>query len=223
MITYMVFATQRSGHHAVINWLASNSYEYVLHYNDLSIEEYKKSKIIKNGRKRNFLNVYKNLYKPGVNFIFNWEGAFFSERIGLENSLLCKGRIIPLIVIRDFYNMIASSLKNTKQPMIIERKNVWIEHAKAILQGYDYINYNEWVKSETYREKIAHKYNLRTHNKGLSYVPDYGGGSSFDKLNYQNKGNQMDVLNRWKKFKDDKRYLNLLDSDVAVLNKKIFG
>lgn len=223
MITYMVFATKRSGHHAVLNWFCHQSPETVIHFNDLNMDEFNKGHIVGNGVARNFYNVYTSSFKPGVSVVYNWEEAYFSTRKTLMDSKLCKGYAIPIIIIRDFYNMMASSLANPGRMSMERRKNIWKEHAKAALEGHRHIKFDHWVESQDYRNEIADEFGINRGDKGIDYVPGYGGGSSFDKLNYQNKGSQMDVLNRWEKFKNDQRFLSLLDSDVAALNAKLFG
>lgn len=223
MITYMVFATKRSGHHAILNWFCQQSPESIIHFNDLNMEEFKKGHIVGNGVARNFYNVYTNTHCPGVNVMYNWEEAYLSEGKKLKYSKLCKGYVIPVVIIRDFYNMIASSIANPGNLSLEKRKDIWKEHARAILDGHRHIKYDWWVRSESYRAGKADEFGINRGDKGIDYVPAYGGGSSFDKLNFQNRGSEMDVLNRWRQFEKDKRYLDLLDPEVDVLNEKIFG
>lgn len=223
MITYMVFATKRSGHHAVLNWFCHQSPETVIHFNDLNIDEFNKGHIVGNGVARNFYNIYTSTYKPGVSIIFNWEETYFNKRNELMDSKLSKGYVIPIIIIRDFFNMIASSLANPGHMSMEKRKEIWIEHAKAILAGHRHIKYDFWFQSQSYRNNIADEFGINRGNEGVDYIPTYGGGSSFDKLNYQNKASYMDVLNRWEKFKNDKRYQRLIDPQVRKLNKELFS
>ena len=57
----------------------------------------------------------------------------------------------------------------------------------------------------------------------LDKCPNYGGGSSFDLLTYADgNAKQMDVLNRWKSFKDNKYIIKCFkDPEILELKKEI--
>jgi len=120
---------------------------------------------------------------------------------GLENE----DKLI--IVIRDFPNFLASSLKSYldfhgaesgKWAVSIAHK---IKAYKAILkyamhpEKYYYpdviISYQWFAKSRTYREAICKKLGGIYTEERLGFVSSEGNGSSWDKLSYQGKGNEM--------------------------------
>jgi hypothetical protein len=107
----------------------------------------------------------------------------------------------------------------------------WIQYAKEYLKKTSHlgkntivVNYNQWFSDIEYRKKISKKLSLSFTDSGFLEVPHHGGGSSFDGSNFNMKAADMDVLNRWRAFKDDKRYKAILENkELAKLSDKIFG
>ena len=57
----------------------------------------------------------------------------------------------------------------------------------------------------------------------VNEIPETGAGSSFDKMDYQGKAQQMKVLKRWEEFKDDSWFKGLFDKEIFRLSEEIFG
>jgi len=129
------------------------------------------------------------------------------EEYGLENE----DKLI--IVIRDFPNFLASSLKTFLDAHGAENEELWrasigqkIKAYKAILEyamdpkKYYYpdaiISYQHFTKSRKYREAICKKLGGIYTEKALGFVSTEGMGSSWDKLEYQGRGQEMDVHRR---------------------------
>jgi len=112
----------------------------------------------------------------------------------------------------------------------------WCEYAREFLgetshlEGCINIRYRSWVKSNKYRKKIAKRIGIGTADKGLLFVPKNGGGSSFDKLKFNNDAQKMDVFNRWELFFRRKRpavhekYLDMImkNEELIRLSKEIY-
>ncbi|NET05472.1 MAG: hypothetical protein F6K16_12315 [Symploca sp. SIO2B6] len=139
-----------------------------------------------------------------------------------------------LLILRDPFNTLASRLKND----FIEVKSpnqtfmeLWLAYAKEYLGETNYlknnkvcVNYNRWFLDMNYREKIASQLNLDFSDAGINQVKAQGGGSSFEGREFDGKAVQMKVLDRWKVFAEDPRYLKLLDNEeVLEYSKRIFG
>ena len=106
----------------------------------------------------------------------------------------------------------------------------WIEHAREYLGLSNYfqnrisINYNEWFTNKAYRHKIAEALGLVFTDVGIDMVPNVGGGSSFDKLNYAGVASRMNVLSRYKAFLDHPIMLKVLaNKELNKLSEEIFG
>ena len=89
------------------------------------------------------------------------------------------------------------------------------------------INYNAWFLDQNYRRELSRKFNLEFNDRGINIVAKWGPtrwGDSFDGTKYDGKATQMQVLDRWRTYKDDPFYRNLLkDPEVWQLSQRIFG
>jgi tetratricopeptide (TPR) repeat protein len=140
-------------------------------------------------------------------------------------------------VIRDPFNMVASRLqkvRNSKDKTHVVANKInenimstWKEYAKEALghqnvMGCKFINFNLWCQDKDYREKCSElivelPFNYTDKGYGSRLGWRYSGGSSF------NDSDQLDVLNRWKVFKDDEEYLFFFDDETIELAKELFG
>ena len=144
--------------------------------------------------------------------------------------------IFNVIVLRDPYNQFASRLQweivrpHLKGTQLTKKgTKQWISHAKEYLGITSYldnkilINYNEWFTEIEYRKNISKQLGLSFKNN-ISAVPKFGGGSSFDLKRFNGKGSEMKVLERWKYYRNDRRYLKLLkNKELTDLSNQIFG
>jgi len=112
-----------------------------------------------------------------------------------------------LIVIRDFKNFLASSLKalsltNGTWEVNIARKIEAYKAIKAEAENPKYyknatvIDYDKFVADEEYRENICDDVGGEYTEKKLNYVPNEGNGSSFDGFELQGKGQTMNTRER---------------------------
>src|SRR5690606_28379696 len=73
------------------------------------------------------------------------------------------------------------------------------------------VNYNRWFIDRAYRQSIIHNLGLgELDDAAIDYVPQEGGGSSFNGFKFQGNGRQMDVLGRWKNYADKPEYTRWL-------------
>lgn len=89
------------------------------------------------------------------------------------------------------------------------------------------VSYNAWVVNARYREKIASRFNLRNSDRVIGSIPHSNlGNSRFDDYDkYKNNAGAMRVLDRWKYFKDNPLFWEILgrDNEAVELSNKIFG
>jgi len=106
----------------------------------------------------------------------------------------------------------------------------WPHYAREFLGETDFlkekkicISFNHWFNDMVYRVKISKLLNLEYSDLTL----DYGGSpSSFDRKKYsRGRAREMKILERWKIFKDNVVYQEVLDicPEVRELSTKIFG
>ena len=248
-----VFGMQRSGHHAVTNWIIGHFVEPVCFINDITHTK----KLIKNGSiffyNMNQEQIKKELakkYIPKKCLIYNVEETNFLRGLKDGRTLrnIPRGKskeVYNILVLRDPYNLFASRLRiaeneakrgrrleNRRKRWLGKRaQDLWKEHAEEFLgikktfqKNFIAVNYNQWFLDITYRKELSKKLGLKFSDKNINQVPNFGGGSSFSKRGMHGKGAKMKVLDRWKQYRFDNFYNNSLsDEELIGLSKKIFG
>ncbi len=159
----------------------------------------------------------------------------------VENEHLKASEEPTIIILRDPFNNYASFLKLIQNPnfgplSFFPFMQYWKEYAKEIIQETNllpnkiFISYNDWVESERYRRDVVKELELQF---GLKTKFDdtiknkmtmYGGGSSFDGLEYVNEASKMKVFDRYKFWENSFVYRKEVDTpEVKSLSEKIFG
>lgn len=199
-------AMQRSGHHAIIIWIAFKFEKPVFYLN--WVRHYLRPEIALRDRGHHPSGGYDcfrkvslgNLYEPSECIMYNYEESGISDfrRPKLD---YCRTRFNVLIV-RDIFNIIASRLKHGKQDVDHSIK-LWKTHAREAigetnyLDSLLYIDYNQWFQSKNYRASITKRLKLPFNDKGLNIVSNFGYGSSFNGRKFNGKAQEMNVLKRW--------------------------
>ena len=222
-----VSGLRRSGNHAIINWIVQqHNNEYIFINN---VQPYQDPFDFTKQKKRNTsLFVYSYEDVP-VSYIYNPK---------YMNDKKCRYDIIHqdiynVLIIRNPLNLFASRLKSDKIGVgskIYNDKDLWIMYAQEYLGFTNFINsdkilinYDKWFIDVKYRKIIANQLGLKFTDKGMDDVPQFGGGSSFDDLNFDNKGSSMRVLERWKSFQGNKKYERFIKDKVLIsLLKEIY-
>jgi len=206
---YIIFALRRSGHHAVANWIQSQIIERV-HMLDFC-DEYDD---------RAHKTIVSKKESP---IIFQFENQPIDN---VEDY--CNGNTKIIICLRDPYNNIASYIKrfNLSHRNLSLVIKMWKVQADLFLSGeYHGISYNDWFKSMEYRRQFCEELGLTFTDVALNRVAHQGGGSSFDKMDYNGEAQKMDVFNRWQNYKNDPLYneLVLQDKELKEISDEIFG
>jgi hypothetical protein len=144
-----------------------------------------------------------------------------------------------VLVLRSPWNQLASILAWKKRWYLKNKDRFihgWLNSANEYLgithflpKPKIFINFDEWFVNKQYRQLISEKMNIKFSDRGLNIVLPMGygkKGSSFDKMTYMNKAQNMNVLNRWKKYYDNKiEFRDVLKSnkELKTLSKEIFG
>ena len=114
--------------------------------------------------------------------------------------------------------------------------NIWTSHTNAIqfpeqygLDNLVFINYNMWATNYHYRQSLIESYfaphGFEFTDKGKDEIAVRGGGSSFDGHNAGSNANEMDVLNRWKYFENNKLFNRIFEfyPSLDQINRTTFG
>jgi hypothetical protein len=247
-----VVALQRSGHHAIINWIMKNinGKTYLLNHSVPATNPFitytKPGSILHN---LNIENEIAGIHEYKKQLIYNYEDRLLSEIFFSDYENIMKGWVgrsqfvFNIIVLRDPFNNFASkykwALSGIKWPpspeSIKQLPTLWKSYAREFVGATSYIhkenkiliNYNRWFSDLEYRSSIAQILLLESTEKGIEEVAKWGPatwGDSFDNMTYDGKAGQMDVLNRWQNYKDDEVFRSLFkDAELLELSEKIFG
>lgn len=237
-----IIGCQRSGHHAIVSWLARHFKGRVSHINLLNIRRdssavlnsfvYKDGTKLKHGP----LNEHSkcliwSIDRFDVNDVNLMSGKHQVKLLDfavLPNTTRNQRKII--IVMRDPYNWMASRYKAWKERKIDSYGN----HAKGIEEYKEHlaeflnptvlpkdtipVNFNYWFMHKDYRESISEELGLEFTDAGLEYVEN--AGSSFDLFNFQKNGQSMKVLTRYEELRHDDAFVDIFKrhpelSDIA--------
>ena len=235
-----VAALQRSGHHAIINWISANAPGSVCFLNNCrpDIDPF----LICSDKERSEL-------APRDHLIYNYEDRrltdvfkqdFFEQKKKWFGE---SGSSVYVLVLRDPFNNFASkyrwAVNGTKwtPPMdwvTRELPGLWksyarefLGHTKVVPAPQVFINYNRWFSDKEYRREIARRLGLAAADKGLAEVARWGPntwGDSFDNLDFDGRANDMKVFERWRYFAADKVFTGIFrDHELLSLSHEIFG
>ena len=116
---------------------------------------------------------------------------------------------VVILQLRSFKNWIASYVKSNKsQRAVIKNVNWWWNVAKEFysktnhLKNYKVIKvyYDTFFTDRNYRKAICRELGGSYNEDRINEVGKEGRGSSFDGMEYNGKGQQMNVLERYKGF-----------------------
>lgn len=191
-----VHSMPRSGHNAIMNWIEVNSVP---------------SRAVK-----------------------NHERGLFNEQWEIKFKLSEKN----VIVVRDPFNFLASYAKKHNLIALgggeglsqaMEHWRVYADEAFGrtdLLPGHLFVNFNLWFQSEEYRQAIAEAIGgMPTCDKGLQDVKFRRSAltSSFDGAVFHGRAQEMNVLERWKNYENEKVFLDAFSDDVRSDAKEHFG
>jgi hypothetical protein len=249
---FIFYALKRSGHHAVMVWLAYHFNLPVFVLNNIIpyTDPYLTTKFNDNWDKESdwlfhiddsnveqIRNTHKHCLMIGFQD-FDITNLKDGRSILLESQKTVGKSLknFNLIILRDPFNLLVSrwhkpgvvpKLKDDSE--ILDRWEIYAEEYLGVtnfIQDKVAVNYNLWFSSLDYRKQLSGQFELSFTDAGLNVVPKSasGVGSSFDKTTYDGRGNQMKVLERWKPFQNDKRFCDafLTRHKLASLYRKIF-
>lgn len=153
---------------------------------------------------------------------------------GGANELIGRSRCrATVLVLRDAFNTFAS-VRHGKRRMRRRLRRFyssqWKAYAREFLGETSYlpagtvkISFNSWFRDPAYRADIAETLGLDHSDHGIDEISSDGGGSSFTGKDFDNRAQDMKVLERWRHFADDPGYIAAFDAETIELSNRIFG
>ena len=131
-----------------------------------------------------------------------------------------------VVVLRDFKNWAASCIKMAGRDgkpydkLVNDKKvEMYKDHCKFFLESSDieYILFNQWFSSEKYRRELAERLNLTFTDAAINQESPFGGGSSFDKMEYLKTASLMKVNERYKQMESHPVYDRIIKENKEAL------
>jgi len=247
---YVTISLQRSGQHAIINWLGEQSGDLV-HINHCRFERRGLTNWISPVNNRVIQYTSNGKRDSGIqgrsgmldfhSSIDSYSRLLFSfEDIDIEDLSLCKyvkgSKPVVILILRDPYNWLASSIRHEKssEALLASKKGYLIKYLEQVLGIRNYldqhcidINYNRWVTEVNYREAVCTRLGIHFNiaaDKSVMDIQEFGGGSSFDGLGSRGGELHGRIFERWKQYSSDEFYRGLLnDKYLADLAKAYFN
>lgn len=198
-------------------------------------------RIFINNEKKRHNEVYLEEYS-NVDNIISFEGLKFGEMFPRKDQwindfnvavkrfsrkLEISDDITYIIILRNPWNFVASQIKWREMRPEYDRYNididVWEEFYGLYLEknqpNAHFIIYDKWFIDINYRKKISKELGIKFNDINLNKVATTGGGSTFDKMEFDGKAQEMNVLFRYKQMMDNKKMLNFIESEKGVVVK----
>lgn len=241
---FFVLGVKRSGHHAIIHWICKQE-KPSFHANNVSfgfdhlhgpitkkhphIEHISHVLIYMADGNINFKVKYNETLKNDYDLaIYSAEDKEFSLCSKIMHEKIDCTNFTYIIVVRDPYNFVASRLRNNSKPMKYRwpaQIEVWKDHVRTCLNKDDKnfvdINFNKWFVDKDYRKYVTNILDIPFTDEGLNDIRT--GKSSFDGRRFGGSAQKMEVLERWKYYKDNESYWDLIDDEMVELSKQYFG
>ena len=139
-----------------------------------------------------------------------------------------------VVVLRDFKNWVASYIKMAGRDgkpydeLINDEKiDTYKDHCKFFFESSDieYILFNQWFSSEEYRRELAERLNLTFTDAAIDQESPFGGGSSFDKMEYLKTASLMKVNDRHKQMENHPVYDRIIkeNQETLEMSNEIFA
>jgi hypothetical protein len=156
-----------------------------------------------------------------------------------DKLLGTSGNIVRMLLLRDFYNWIASRIRqweNADTDRDVDANILlWITYAKEFVGETSYlrdsnvinITYNRWVTDESYRAGLLGRLGVPVKDNSNNFVPGVGGGSSFDGVQFKDRPEEMDTGERWRylledRFADATSIIRRRKDEIERYNQRIF-
>ena len=246
----VVHGLKRSGNHAIINWLKSHG-SFIFFNNVIPIAPILKGR--KNFPPPEDFNQWlrRKLLPRNLQFAYFLMKIALRKRsliVSLEDHdlnvkpfLRVPCDVTNILIIRDPYNLFSSRIrksslvknpaypKNTG-PAMNRVLKLWKSHAREYLGETNHLEnktciyFNSWFANRDYRQSVSRTLNVEFTDHGFFKVSKIGGGSSFDKTNFDGSNQMMNVLDRRSSLTDyEQRLLKdiLADDELRELADRI--
>ena len=244
-----VVGMRRTGNHALLRWIEQQQPGVTRHLNNVAAGKNPYRHKADNLRRyhpehREMSDAYRKQSKGDfitrdclISSYEDWSLMQITQPRFERNRELYLGKsakTMDAIILRDPFNLFASRFKQNfiaTKAKKLSMVDMWLEYAREFLRETAYlqpnlicISYNRWFSDQDYRRELADKLDIPFSDEGLSDVPTFGGGSSFDGTRLSGQARAMDVTNRWKTFEENEAFRQCFkDPELWHYSQRIFG
>lgn len=247
MNNYLVTGMYRTGHHAISVWMLHqfagikefsintvSPWMFAVEANGLHVLANSPFKTHEHKDKTKFGKIVEAV-KPDTIIVTHEQSTIEDARIeASKHSWFTSPKTI--VIIREFRNWVASCVQMShrdKKPVVEEINQASIKlydnHITSYLKDQSperpvFILFDKWANDVGYREKVCKELSLTFTDAAKEQLSIFGGGSSFDEMNFLKNAGGMDVTNRYKSMERDpyyRAYVNM-NNEVLLKSKEVF-
>jgi hypothetical protein len=226
-----IVGLQRSGNHALINWILAQAKGPRLFFNDVTPEHPLDEKMLgapactpeSSGEYDMLLYSYEDRLLENVT-----DSASYPQRPD-RYAHAVESRY-DILILRDPFNTFASRAFHQVVPTRrctylsgLTAPQLWITYAREaagktelLRHNKVVVNFNRWCRSRPYRQALAQRLGLDFTDNGFDEVTSFGGGSSFDATLYSKRAQAMALEQRWKNSRQNPDYQRLFDDPLIL-------
>jgi hypothetical protein len=248
MNNYLVTGMYRTGHHAISVWMLHqfagikefsintvSPWMFAVEANGLHILANSPFKTHEHKDKSKFGQIVETVNPDTVILTHEQETIEDSKNEASKYPWFVKPKTV--VIIREFKNWVASCVKMSHR----DKKPVTEEISQSTIKLYDnhitsyledqsperpvFILFDKWATDVEYREKVCEELSLTFTDTAKEQLSIFGGGSSFDNMNFLKNAGVMDVTNRYKAMEKDpyyRAYINM-NTEVLLKSREIFA
>ncbi len=167
------------------------------------------------------------------NYVYNVDKMWYANYAGYGSRRFSEN-VYNIVLLRSAHNNLASILrilevgKGFQKHIFHNFTEDWLMYAREVLGETNYIPdkvvclFDKWFESEEYRIELSNKLGLKYCEDGIHNVIR-NVGSSFDGFRYEDKAQEMKVLDRWEYYRKNDTYLKKLNNEELIAkNKALF-
>lgn len=218
-MNYLFLAMKRSGHHAIMNWVQAHTKQPI--YNN-TCHGWGWGRLLTMVGRKEAIDGIANIedFNPDdwdtynfPSFPFLKESRVIMVMRSANNWLAScyKRKFQHNEERKDVYKYLDKSFINDRKEHTPSRIDLYCMQLEFAVQGKTVnISFDDWFRYKNTRKWLAEQLNIEFNDeidkKAVNTVANYGNGSSFDGISHDGNAQKMDVLNRDKKFLNDKEY-----------------
>jgi hypothetical protein len=245
-----VYGLQRSGNHAIINWIAAQSTGACLVLNDCTPGanpfdtmqgycEYSDGNVVSlHDTWDDEARYLASLGAPSERniFIHSYEDRALSNFSSPESWIGGSNAYFNVLIVRDPLNFFASRLRIWNELSGLKDRRVvvelWKDYAREALgltacldpAHTVVINFTRWKADVEYRKTLSARFGLTFSDQGMESMVRIGPGSSFDKFSLSSQASKMMVNERWRSAMQDADFRSIVsDTELRELSLGFFG